>query len=316
MVSLAVISKPTIAITYGDEQGIGLEILCQIIRQGILGSFSAHFVIYGDSRLLPHDLGDNCSLVEYPVGCGEHSFEVLQKSATDVLEYGYQGLVTGPISKKKWIESGHKYKGQTELLSTMAECPVEMLFVASPPGINSLKYDWKTVLLTRHVALKDVPRLITFERIESVLKVTQNFYTSRENVALAGLNPHAGEQGEIGKEEILWNQWNQYLGLAGVYSPDDIWYQMSSYYLRAEQSPFELCLAPYHDQVLPLIKSITRLRAVNMTVGMPFIRTSPDHGTAYSLVGTGLADIEPFIEAIRVCLRYVSYATKSSPTGG
>ncbi|MDX1919873.1 MAG: 4-hydroxythreonine-4-phosphate dehydrogenase PdxA [Candidatus Caenarcaniphilales bacterium] len=315
--------KKNIAITYGDPKGIGPEILQKILESAELEKYATNinFAIYGNKQLFTNLFLSNVSFVdssgflsaEESGDPGHHSFKCLERAIQDALLGQIQGLVTGPISKHNWSEAGYNYKGQTELLGEKFNTSPEMLFLGSKQLVktNFQKHQWRIMLLTRHVALKEVSGLINLERLREASQILKKFLTEKckiqnPRIALAGINPHAGEKGEIGREEIDYlTDWCSQLGIEGPFSPDEIWYQSSQAYMKDLPQEFDAYLAPYHDQVLPLIKTVTNLSAVNTTIGLPILRTSPDHGTAFGLVGKNLADHKPFLEAIKTCVELV-----------
>lgn len=302
-----------IIITCGDSSGIGPEILSRLIEENFFTTFlgSAQFSILGANCLTvtssssQHKLSENVTFVNFDssTSSGAFSFKVLKEAITQCLKGNFDGLVTGPISKAKWAQDGFKFDGQTELLSAMTDLQPEMLFSA----INGACV-WRVLLLTRHIPIRQVPEALTFLRLKQAVHTLKNFLQDKykianPKIALAGLNPHAGEDGEIGLEEkLFWNDWANELGLYGPFSPDDIWYKSATAYLKGLPQEYDAYLAPYHDQALALIKTVSNFRAVNVSIGLPFVRTSPDHGTAFKLVGTGQADIRPFGEAIKLCV--------------
>jgi 4-hydroxythreonine-4-phosphate dehydrogenase len=299
-----------IALTYGDPGGVGPEILNYLLATPKFKNLTKQneFTIFGSAKLIniPKDLALNFTNIPEPSqDGGEHSFCYLQAAIEACLLGNYNGLITGPISKANWAKAGHHWKGQTELLGFMCKANPEMLFVTN--GAQP----WRSMLLTRHLALREVPASLNFERVKEATQTLKKFLEEyckicSPKLALAGLNPHAGENGEIGREEKdFWKDWCQELNLKGPYSPDDIWYRAGRAYIEDRPQEFDAYLAPYHDQALPLIKTITNFKAVNVSIGLPFIRTSPDHGTAFNLVGTGKADPEPFFEAIRLCTELI-----------
>jgi 4-hydroxythreonine-4-phosphate dehydrogenase len=299
-------TKKVMAITYGDPEGVGVEIVNRILSENLIKNLLPNFsfIIFGSKKLIhiPTHLQNSVQILELNTDileAGEHSFRYLEAAANACLAKQCVALVTGPISKDRWIKAGHNWKGQTEFLGSLTGQSPEMLFItrgASP---------WRVLLLTRHIALKEVPSALTYIRMKEAVETLRIFlkekYSIQEpRIALAGLNPHAGENGALGDEELKWKDWIQDLKIEGPFSADDIWVRSSRAYIQNQAQEFDAYLAPYHDQVLPLIKSVTNFRAVNVSTGLPFLRTSPDHGTAFSLVGTGKADPQPFIEAINL----------------
>ncbi len=300
-----------IAVTCGDPQGIGPEIINKLLQSGALDEACEQMQIFlyasEDLINLPRSLKNKIQIVSLNNSIedpGKHSFRYLEFAAKDCLNGKYDGLVTGPISKERWAQAGHRWKGQTEYLGNLCKTSPEMLFVAA---------DWRVMLVTRHVALKDVPAALSFKRMQEGVKTLRKFLQDKlkiikPKIAIAGLNPHAGENGEIGTEEKEYlKNWCEQLGVEGPFSPDHIWVSSANDYLKSKKQHFDAYLAPYHDQVLPLIKTVTSFKAVNTSIGLPFVRTSPDHGTAFDLVGTGKADEKPFLEAIKLCGELTNY---------
>jgi 4-hydroxythreonine-4-phosphate dehydrogenase len=299
--------KKNIAITYGDPKGIGPEVLNYILQSDLLDSLKQHanFTVIGDPYLFSHEVQNDFDFLVpsyLPHSQGEHSFRCLELAAMESLEGSFTGLVTGPISKAHWNAEGFHWTGQTEYLQEVSKKKAEMLFV------TTCESPLIVMLLTRHVPLKDVVSLITLERMSEATSTLKKFLHEKYNlshpkIAMASINPHAGDDGTIGNEEKEYlNEWIKGLSLIGTFSPDDIWFRSGRAYLEGTKQPFDAYIVPYHDQVLPLIKTITNFMAVNVSAGLPFIRTSPDHGTAFSLVGSGRADWRPFFEAIRLCV--------------
>lgn len=302
-----------IAITYGDEQGIGLEIIQKIINKNILQSlaskYNCEYILYGNTQdlIFAQKTQEYLKIKNIEINkFQDYSYTCVKKAVEDCLEYKYNSLVTGPVNKAKWQEYNHNYSGQTELLSELTGCQAEMLFWANKTPDNKPK-DWHILLLTRHIALKDVTNKLNYQRLEQAVNTANNYFNNKNiktNIALAGINPHGGDNGLIGTEEkYIWANWIEKLNISKIYSPDEIWFTSARDYLNNNTQKYNLYLAPYHDQVLPLIKTITNLEAVNISIGLPFLRTSPDHGTAYSLVNTGQANIQPFINAIEYASR-------------
>jgi 4-hydroxythreonine-4-phosphate dehydrogenase len=203
-------------------------------------------------------------------------------------------MTTCPINKQAMNEAGHPFAGHTELLAHLAGVPsVAMMFVSSR---------WKVVLVTIHVALQEVPALITADLVLSKIKMTdeglRNFFgIDRPRIAVLGLNPHCGEEGLLGKEEekeilpAVRAAQSQGLNAEGPFPAD-------SFFNLSASSSFDGVVAMYHDQGLIPIKMFGFERSVNFTLGLPFIRTSVGHGTAYDIAGKGLADPNNLINAV------------------
>ena len=304
-------SKLKVALTYGDPEGIGLEILNKILERNLLEEFAqnAEFFIFGQENLINKNSLANSSKIKIQVininnynNTGDISFRCLEKASEYCINKSCDCLVTGPINKEKWLQAGHMWTGQTEFLGHITKTSPEMLFMTNNTDREKI---WRVLLLTRHIEFKKIPENLTFERFKSATEVLQKFLKKEKkfSVAVAGLNPHGGENGHLGQEELTWRAWCQKLNLAGVFSPDSLWFESANNFLKNNKQEFSAYLAPYHDQVLALIKTVTKLEAVNVSLGLPFLRTSPDHGTAYNLVGKEKANLKPFLEAIKTCIQ-------------
>lgn len=239
-----------------------------------------------------------------PSAEGGHASVEYIKLATDLAMKGFvHGIVTAPISKTSLRLAGYSWPGHTELLKELTGAEdVAMLFYAEDKDLKGLK----VILTTIHVPLKDVPSLITEERVYKTIlfakRGSQMCGISSPRIAVSGLNPHAGEEGLLGDEEIraiepaIKRARQQGMDIHGPLPPDVIFY-------RAIQEGFDIVVSMYHDQGLAPLKLIAFERAVNITVGLPIIRTSPDHGTAYDIAWKGIANPSSMMEAIKVALR-------------
>jgi 4-hydroxythreonine-4-phosphate dehydrogenase len=203
-------------------------------------------------------------------------------------------ITTCPINKRAINAAGYSFPGHTELLGHLAQASsVAMMFLGSK---------WKIVLVTTHLPLRDVSGWITARRILSTLRLTDEgmrkyFGIPHPKMAVLGLNPHCGEEGLLGEEEkreilpAIAEARSLGMGVEGPF-PADSFFNLSS------GSAFDAVISMYHDQGLIPIKMIDFKEAVNFTLGLPFIRTSVDHGTAYDLAGKGLADPTNLVKAI------------------
>ncbi|MCZ7586403.1 MAG: 4-hydroxythreonine-4-phosphate dehydrogenase PdxA [Deltaproteobacteria bacterium] len=209
------------------------------------------------------------------------------------------GIVTAPISKAALAAAGSPFPGHTEMLSDFTATHPPVMMLAGP--------DLRVVPLTIHVAIAEVPALLTRELVEVQLGIVHRglrrfFGIEKPRIALCGLNPHAGEEGMFGQEEI------EVLGPAiaalrkrgvdarGPFPADTV-------FRRAVAGEFDAVAAPTHDQALIPIKLLHFDKAVNVTLGLPLVRTSPDHGTAPDIAGQGVASPASMIAAIRLCRR-------------
>jgi 4-hydroxythreonine-4-phosphate dehydrogenase len=212
---------------------------------------------------------------------------------------GVDGIVTAPLDKHALLAGGYDFPGHTELLAARTGCHVAMMLAATRAGAGATN-PLRVVLATTHVALRDVPRLLTAEAIASAAAVTRAglrdwFGIPDPRIALCALNPHAGDGGRFGTEDDdLLAPAARAAGLAGPFPADTV-------FVRAMRGAFDAVIAPYHDVGMTAIKVAAFGSAVNVTLGLPFPRTSPDHGTALDIAGKGLADASSMIEAVLLC---------------
>ena len=185
-----------------------------------------------------------------------------------------------------------------------------MLFTAKSP-ITGWRFN--TLLATTHIALCEVPKQLTTDLIHSKLDLLKNFcssYTNKPTLKVSGLNPHAGEEGILGNEEqnwlnhalITWNEKNRDIKLLGPLSPDTCWNSSAKAWRNKDAEKHDGILAMYHDQGLIPMKVIALNHSVNTTIGLPFIRTSPDHGTGFDIAGKGSAEPHSMIESIKAAI--------------
>lgn len=283
--------KPRVAITLGDPAGIGPEIVSKALR---------------DSRVLracaPVVLGEKrCSRLGRPSREGG-------RIAIDALELGLaltqsgqvQALVTAPVSKESFRLADHGFPGHTEWLAERCHAPdAAMLMVAGP---------LRAILLTRHIPLADVSKHLTSRSITHSAELGYRFVKTylgkrRPRLVACGVNPHAGDHGIIGQEEktlyrpALRALKTRGIGVLGPLPSDTVFRQMA-------EGQYDLALAAYHDQGMIPLKLFAPDRVVNITLGLPIIRTSPGHGTAYDIAGKGIASAGPMIEAILLAARF------------
>ena len=302
-----------IAILTGDPNGIGAEITIKALN--LLNLPTSQIVIISNNKVLNTygKLNNNYEIlnVEYKgkilpgeisADAGDFSFELLKKAC----EIKPKFIVTAPTSKEAMNLAGHKFNGQTEVLEHFLahdEQKAEMLFVSK---------DFRVLLLTRHIPLKDVPQSITkaflIEKTERLRSFFQNkLHINKPSFALCALNPHAGENGLIGKEEEVMFSTVEALRTRGInitnpLPADTLFIKGVQSYLKNEKLPYDCYIACYHDQGLIPIKSVASEKTVNMTIGLDIIRTSPSHGTAFDIAGKNIANPESMIEAIKCCL--------------
>lgn len=305
-----------IAITCGDFNGIGPEIIVKALNRLALPADKV--VLIGASTLFD-GLKQSYEVIEIPFEkswlkygeetkeAGEFSYQCLIKACEMAKAGEVSAIVTAPVSKNAMHLAGHDYSGQTEVLEkNLADFAkgekAEMLFVAG---------DFRVLLLTRHVALKDVKitKELLVEKVERISQVLkEKFEVLQPKIALCSLNPHAGENGVIGMEEI-----DEFLpaikelhalgiDVSAPQPSDTLFVKAAKAYLNKESQPYDVYCACYHDQGLIPVKMLAMDNTVNMTVGLGVVRTSPAHGTAYDIAGMGVADEGSMVCAIEQVL--------------
>ena len=342
--------RPALAIALGDPAGIGPEVILKALADPKLLAL-ADLTVVGDRALLtqaydrlreqcgsgelanpdslaildvdyPSDLRAQVSMGQESVASGEISFRCMETAIAHTLTGKFQGIVTAPIAKSAWKAAGHVYPGQTELLAEKAGVETfGMLFVARSPHSG---WTLRTLLATTHIPLKQVPLMLTPEVMTQKLELLlaclrDDFGITEPRIAIPGLNPHSGEQGQLGTEEQDWLvPWMAemrsrfpHMQLDGPVPPDTLWVRPGQiwYGTQSPESGHDGYLALYHDQGLIPVKLLGFDRAVNTTIGLPFIRTSPDHGTAFDIAGKGIADATSLKEAIYLAIELAQQRT-------
>ena len=323
-------NNPKIVITVGDEAGVGPEIILKALASREIPK-KINILIVGNKKnliskylflrslgvenivdpnqLAIEDLKITVKNVKQPSkDTGNASFLYLKHAIEIVKKSPNSALVTSPICKKLWNSAGHNYYGQTELLSESCGSPnVGMLFTAKSPFTG---WRFNTLLATTHIPLREVPYKLDKNLINSKLDLLYQFckkFKDKPNIHIAGLNPHAGEEGILGTEEVDFinqaiNDWkikNPLANLSELISPDSCWISSAKAWRGNKTNPPDGILALYHDQGLIPVKIITLNYSVNTTIGLPIIRTSPDHGTGFDIAGKGIAQCQSMIEAIK-----------------
>lgn len=256
---------------------------------------------------------------------GAASFAFLQAAIAQTVAGNFDGIVTAPISKSAWKAAGHYYPGQTELLAEGANCDrFAMAFVAQSPYTS---WRLRTLLATTHIPLAQVHQVLNptlmSHKLELLIEALQHDFGVRQpRIAISGLNPHSGEGGQLGHEEQTWLiPWLQQqrqrfpeVTLDGPIPPDTMWVSPAQAWFGPNPPPntHDAYLALYHDQGLIPTKLMGFDRAVNTTLGLPFIRTSPDHGTAFDIAGKGIADPTSLIHALEVAITLVKQRRRAA----
>ena len=303
-----------IAILTGDPNGIGAEITIKALN--LLNLPSKQFVIISNDKILNTygkfnnsyevinvDYDGKIIPGEKSAEAGDFAFRALKKACEVKPKY----IVTAPTSKEAMHMAGHLYNGQTEVLEKFLAHDgqkAEMLFVSK---------DFRVLLLTRHLPLKDVSETITKEFLIEKIERLRGFFQHKLNInkpsfALCALNPHAGEGGILGDEEEKYMLpavealRTRGINITNPLPADTLFIDGVQKYLKGAKMPYDCYIACYHDQGLIPIKSVASEKTVNMTIGLDIIRTSPSHGTAFDIAGKNIANPESMIEAIKACL--------------
>lgn len=328
--------KPIVAITMGDPAGIGPEIVVRAQTNASIHR-SCRPLILGNPQILRRavrlcrlpmevqEVSDPEKIAPSPkfltvLNCwGENPLSIkpgfpspvsglmavkfIQTAAKLALAKQVSAITTAPISKEAINAAGFPYPGHTELLAKLTNSKEVAMLMIAPFQKSSLKI----LLVSTHLPLKHVPAYLTIPRILTAIRLAHrstqiHFGVPRPRIAVASLNPHAGEAGLLGKEEkqiiqpaILKSKRSR----LNVYGP----FPADSLMVRMVQGEFDIAVAMYHDQALIPVKLLSFGKAINFTVGIPFIRTSVDHGTAYDIAWKGKADPKSLVSAITIAAR-------------
>ncbi len=304
-----------IAVTMGDPAGVGPEIVAKLFASETLSSPT---VVIGDSRVIqqqidqlslgikaraienlamvPPDRGivpvldvgslpDDIVLGQVDGSCGKAAFDYVRTGIELAMNGKVDGLVTAPIHKEALALAGIKYPGHTEILASLTG--------TSDYAMMLMNDELRVILVTIHVSLRDVPDLINNERVRTTIRLAHEACVQmgirKPRIAVAGLNPHAGENGLFGPEDTevilpaIQQSRSAGIDVSGPWPGDTI-------FMRARKGEFDIVVAQYHDQGLIPVKYLGLDEGVNVTVGLPFVRTSVDHGTAFDIAGKGVAD--------------------------
>ena len=285
---LRVMRLPKIAITAGDPSGIGPEIAARAAADPAVRELCEP-IVYGPppGQVFPPGV--------LSADAGRAAHDAIVRAVDDARRGAVDAVATAPINKQALRLAGMPWTGHTDLLAHLTGAQqVAMMFHSEP---------LRVVLVTVHVALSEVPRLLTRALVESTIDLTARelprFGVASPRIAVAGLNPHAGEHGLFGGEEqaviapAVEASRQRGVDVSGPFPADTI-------FVRAARGEFDVVVACYHDQGLIPVKLAAFGRAVNVTLGLPIIRTSVDHGTAFDIAGKGIADAGSMIEAVKL----------------
>jgi 4-hydroxythreonine-4-phosphate dehydrogenase len=282
---------PRIAITVGDPAGIGPEIARKAIGDSEVRRVCEP-VLYGPPENLRFEPG------AVSAEAGRAAYDAIVAAVGDAQAGRVNAVATAPVNKLAFARADLPWKGHTDLLAHLTGAAFAAMMFWSEP--------LKVVLASVHVPLADVPRVVTRDLLDQLIALTARelpaFGAARPRLALAGLNPHAGEGGIMGDEEnrtlrpAVDAARARGIDISGPWPSDTV-------FVRATRGEFDCVIACYHDQGLIPIKLVAFGRAVNVTLGLPIIRTSVDHGTAFDIAGKDMADPSSMIEAVLLAAR-------------
>ncbi len=294
MTTLASRTRPRLGITLGDPRGIGPEITAKALAQPDVAAL-ADFVIVGPEGTevtADEGVGRWAPALGAAVA-GRFAGQAIERAVQLARAGAVDGIVTAPIDKHALLAGGYDFPGHTEMLAALTGAKVAMMLASDT---------LRVVLATTHIPLRAVPDAVTAPAIRQAADVTRAglrdwFGIAEPRIALCALNPHAGDGGRFGREDdALLAPAARANGLAGPFPADTV-------FVRAMRGEFDAVIAPYHDVGMTAIKVASFGSAVNVTLGLPFVRTSPDHGTALDIAGRGVADAGSMVAAIRLAAR-------------
>ncbi len=291
---------PLIGITLGDPAGVGPEIVRDALASGRLPEGVDFEIIGSDAG---HTPGESTE------ASARAAITALEEAATRLQTGDLAGVVTGPVCKSSLHKAGYPFPGQTEFFAERSGTD-DFAMCLTGGGLT-------VALVTAHIPLRDVFPLLKATEITRVGRLLLGFLQQRgmasPRIAVAGLNPHAGEDGDLGREEIeiiapaVRDLDSSMPGVfSGPYAPDTVFH-------RAAAGEFDAVLCMYHDQGLIPLKLHAFDSGVNVTLGLPFVRTSPDHGTAFPIAGKGVARHDSLLAALHLAAELVTHRTAESP---
>jgi 4-hydroxythreonine-4-phosphate dehydrogenase len=313
---------PLLAVTLGDVRGIGPEVVVKALANPAVQA-SARFLVIGPTGA---GLQVDESIGEWRPGssaetAGRFAGLAIERAVALALGGTVQGIVTAPLDKAALHAGGYDYPGHTEMLAALTRRPTTMMLAATSAirhpqsaavGQSAVRSPQsaalRVVLATTHIPLRDVPSSIDEATIVRAAEAAREglrewFGIANPRLALCALNPHAGDSGRFGREDddILAPAARR-AGIDGPFPADTV-------FVRAMRGAYDAVIAPYHDVGMTAIKVASFGHAVNVTLGLPFPRCSPDHGTALDIAGQNKADPSSMIEAMLLCARIASRAT-------
>jgi 4-hydroxythreonine-4-phosphate dehydrogenase len=278
--------KPRLAVTVGDPSGIGPEVAQRAAADSRVLDVCEP-ILYGPSS----DRSFKPGLLS--ADAGRAAYEAIVRAVEDARQNRVAAIATGPVNKEAFRLAGLPWHGHTDLLAHLLGVPSVAMMLHSEA--------LRVVLATVHIPLAEVPKALTAKTMETTIRLTAcelpRFGYATPRIAVAGLNPHAGEHGLFGQEEdsairpAIETCRASGIDVSGPFPADTL-------FVRARRGEFDVVVCCYHDQGLIPVKLVAFGHAVNVTLGLPFVRTSVDHGTAFDIAGLGIADPESMVAAI------------------
>jgi 4-hydroxythreonine-4-phosphate dehydrogenase len=299
------VSRPRLAVTLGDPRGIGPEVVARALGEG--APLAADVVLVGpDDQLQGIPARSRLGVGEWGAGKGEEeagklAARAIERAAWLARAGEVDAIVTGPVHKQALQRAGYRYPGVTEFLAHLVG-GVDVAMMLATPTL-------RVVLVTTHIALRDVPQQVTTDRVVRVGHLTTEalrtwWGLASPRLAVCALNPHAGEGGLFGDEdERVLKPAAAQLGATGPLPADTV-------FVRALRGEFDAVLTPYHDVGMTAVKVSGFGSGVNVTLGLPFPRTSPDHGTAFDIAGQGVADPSSMRAALELAVQLAGRVRK------
>jgi 4-hydroxythreonine-4-phosphate dehydrogenase len=293
--------RPRLAVTLGDVRGIGPEIAWKAAASREVRD-AADLVLIGPAGAgvdVDEQTGTWSERDHSAANAGRFAGRAIERAVALALEGEVDGIVTAPLDKAALLAGGYSYPGHTEMLATLTGRRVAMMLAATKPAAGSTN-PLRVVLATTHLPLRDVVAAVTRAAIVEAARVTRRglqewFGVAEPRIALCALNPHAGDGGRFGREDDdVLRPAAEEAGISGPFPADTV-------FVRAMRGAFDAVIAPYHDVGMTAIKVASFGSAVNVTLGLPFPRCSPDHGTALDIAGKGVADPSSMIAATVLC---------------
>ena len=295
-------ARPLIALTSGEPAGIGPELCVRLAEQENVVVIGDRSLLAGAPRIEHVPLARPAAPGRLDPANARYVLTVLDRAIRGCLQGEYAAMVTAPVQKSVINEAGIAFTGHTEYLAEHSRTPqVVMMLVGG--GL-------RVALATTHLPLADVPRAITTAGLVATLRVLdadlkRRFRIARPRILVSGLNPHSGESGHMGREDLeVITPAIAAAVRAGIDAKGPV--PADTLFVPERVRQADAVLAMYHDQGLPVLKYASFGRGVNITLGLPFIRTSVDHGTALDLAGTGRADSTSLAEALKLAVELAS----------